>query len=132
MSSIIILIEVKMMRPYFFLFKVIPHQDNPHYQEISGAYATVCVVDSTMEEAKKKSLRYISAYLWILEKVEYELEPTPEQIARCDVVIQALLRKDQRVGLSAYFVGGRRIEGSPDDPVEIVIDPPLFPPKVWE
>lgn len=117
------------MRPYWFVVDVTPSEANPNYEDVGGAKAHVFVMDSAYLKAKKRALHYISEELWNVGEVEYEFEPTQEQLLQLDTPTEALYRKALHNGIAVAFYGWKRVSGDPSDPIECRFSPSLYPPK---
>lgn len=93
------------MKTYFFTYKVIPSQNNPHALRVAGAYAHFWVVDVSVENAIHRAQNYLSEYMWIIESWEQQpVETNAEHFAQKDLGLICYL-KAQEQGLVAQFLG---------------------------
>lgn len=107
------------MLPFMFVIDGVPLPENHNYSTIGGAKIHIWVIDTEIESAKYKAISYVSQYLWHAQSIEYAFEILPEQIRELDIIEATLYQKALRDGISATFFAYPKVDGNPDDPIQI-------------
>jgi hypothetical protein len=92
------------MKTYFLSLKVIPTEENEHYNVVEGASANFWILENSPKNAFSKAVFYASKYDWKLTKIETPpVETTRINFIGRDIGLQNF-DKAQKDGIAVVFV----------------------------
>lgn len=93
------------MTIYYFLFEVLPTEQNPENEYCTGAFVNTWVKASDASSALSKAKEYIQLKGWVILTVEEEFIATREQYKNDEGLTKALecFDKAESDGIAAIF-----------------------------
>lgn len=106
------------MQPFCYALKAVPQTASPEHAATRLAIAIIFVMAQYLAAGELMARAYVLDQGWTVEAVQAALAPTPAQLARLDIDMQALYRAARRYGIAGIFAAAPRVERD-DDSVEV-------------
>jgi len=91
------------VKTFVFQIAAEPDPTSPLTRGLTGAIATVWVLDKTAESAETRASHFITGYGWKTIDRPCVFEPTPQQIAELDPAEAETCRQARAYGIAARF-----------------------------
>lgn len=112
------------MLPFLVDLEVRPTAGTPQADGLAGAYALLCVMADSSEQAETRARAYLMRYSFIVDRVENVAAMPPERWPDLDTTEAALVRKARAEGAALLLQAWPLQERAPDSGIEIRALPP--------
>ena len=97
--------------PFYFQYDVQPARDNPEYETLAGAIATVIVFAENGEIARARAGRTVSRHRYRIQQVKRSMVVQPHQVEHMEGVMRSLYTEAEQRGIGVVFDGWRKKSG---------------------
>lgn len=94
--------------PFYFQYEVQPSEENPDYEILAGAIATVIVFAENRELGQARASRTIGRNQYRICEIKRSMVVQPHQVDHMDGVLKSLYSEAEQRGIAAVFDGWKK------------------------